>query len=138
MTLAVVMADLDHFKRFNDTFGHEAGDSVLSELGLVLKSSVRASDIACRYGGEEFALVLPDASLPVTIDRVETIRQRVAQLRVRHRDTALGGLTLSLGIAVLPLHGATAEDLLRAADKALYRAKQEGRDRARVADATEA
>lgn len=132
--LAVVMADIDHFKRFNDTYGHEAGDAILAEIGLLLKSSVRAGDIPCRYGGEEFALVLPGATLAHTIERVEAIRHRVSQLRVQHLDTVLGGLTLSLGVAVLPQHGTAPDELLRAADKALYRAKEEGRDRARVAD----
>ncbi len=132
--LAVVMADIDHFKRFNDTYGHEAGDAILAEIGLLLKSSVRAGDIPCRYGGEEFALVLPGATLAQTIERVEAIRHRVSQLRVQHRDTVLGGITLSLGVAVLPQHGTATDELLRAADKALYRAKEEGRDRVRVAD----
>jgi diguanylate cyclase (GGDEF)-like protein/PAS domain S-box-containing protein len=133
--LAVVMADLDHFKDFNDTFGHEAGDAVLAELGLLLRSAVRVSDIACRYGGEEFALVLPESPLESTAARVEQLRDRVSQLRVRQRDRVLGGLTLSLGIAMLPPNGATPEDLLRAADKALYRAKQDGRNCVRMADA---
>jgi diguanylate cyclase (GGDEF)-like protein len=133
--LAVIMADLDHFKTFNDTFGHEAGDAVLSELGLLLKSSVRASDMACRYGGEEFALVLPETTLEGTLARVEAIRARVAALRVSHRNRMLGGLTLSLGVALLPQHGSSSEELLRAADKALYAAKQAGRNRAQVAEA---
>jgi diguanylate cyclase (GGDEF)-like protein/PAS domain S-box-containing protein len=131
--LAVIMADLDHFKRFNDTFGHEAGDVVLTELGQLLKGAIRASDIACRYGGEEFALVLPDTTREGTIKRVEAIRARVTELHVRQRGRSLGGLTLSIGIALLPDHGSTPEDLLRSADAALYRAKAAGRDRAEMA-----
>ncbi len=133
--LAVVMADLDHFKVFNDTYGHEAGDAVLTELGLLLKTGVRASDMACRYGGEEFALVLPETTIEGTLTRVEAIRSRVAALRVTHRNRVLGGLTLSLGVALMPEHGETAEELLRAADKALYRAKQAGRNQALLAEA---
>lgn len=138
--LAVIMADLDHFKTFNDTFGHEAGDIALTEVGLVLKQGVRASDIACRYGGEEFALVLPDTTPDGTLTRAEAIRARIADLRVQQRGRNLGGLTVSLGIALLPEHGATPEDLLHAADVALYRAKQAGRNQAlmAVADTTAA
>jgi diguanylate cyclase (GGDEF)-like protein/PAS domain S-box-containing protein len=131
--LAVIMADLDHFKTFNDTFGHEAGDTVLTEVGLVLKQSVRVSDIACRYGGEEFAFVLPDTTPEGTVKRAEAIRARIADLHVQQRGRNLGGLTVSLGIALLPDHGSTPEDLLRAADVALYRAKQAGRNQAIVA-----
>jgi diguanylate cyclase (GGDEF)-like protein/PAS domain S-box-containing protein len=133
--LAVVMADLDHFKRFNDTYGHEAGDAVLAELGLLLKSCVRVSDIACRYGGEEFALVLPEAPIEGALKRLEEIRRRVSDLRVHQHDRVLGGLTLSMGLAVTPDHGSAPDDLLRAADKALYRAKQDGRNCIRVAGA---
>jgi diguanylate cyclase (GGDEF)-like protein/PAS domain S-box-containing protein len=131
--LAVVMADLDHFKIFNDTYGHEAGDAVLADVGHMLKRSVRASDLACRYGGEEFTLVMPDTTVEATLERVEGIRARVSQMTVLYRQGVLGGLTLSLGVALFPDHGTSSEDLLRAADKALYRAKQAGRNRALVA-----
>jgi diguanylate cyclase (GGDEF)-like protein/PAS domain S-box-containing protein len=134
--LAVVMADLDHFKTFNDNYGHEAGDAVLAEVGHLLKSSVRSSDIACRYGGEEFALVLPDTAIDGTLARLEAIREHIASLRVPYRGQTLGGLTISMGVALLPEHGSTPEDLLLMADKALYHAKRAGRNQVQLAEGT--
>jgi len=130
--LGVVMLDLDHFKRFNDTFGHNAGDSLLHEVGRLLREKVRQSDISCRYGGEEFVLILPDSSLADTQQRVEQICGLVKELKIRHGDQLLGTITLSAGIAGAPEHGFTAPELLRAADNALYAAKQAGRDRVLV------
>jgi len=127
--LGVSMLDLDHFKRFNDTFGHNAGDSLLHELGRLLREKVRQSDISCRYGGEEFVLILPDSSLADTQQRVEQICGLVKELKIRHGDQLLGTITLSAGVAGAPEHGFTAPELLRAADNALYAAKQAGRDR---------
>jgi diguanylate cyclase (GGDEF)-like protein/PAS domain S-box-containing protein len=132
--LGVIMMDLDHFKLFNDTHGHEAGDCLLEAMGKFLASHIRQEDIACRYGGEEFVLILPEASLDVTLKRAEEIRQGVAQLHVSHRGQVLNGITVSLGVAILGEHGANGEDLLRAADNAMYRAKEQGRNRALVAD----
>jgi len=127
--LSIVMLDLDHFKQFNDTFGHDAGDLLLRELGKVLRTVLRQSDISCRYGGEEFVLVFPDSSLADTRKRVEEIRVLVKGLKIRHDDRLLGTITESAGIATAPEHGSTAQDLLRSADDALYIAKQGGRDR---------
>jgi diguanylate cyclase (GGDEF)-like protein/PAS domain S-box-containing protein len=127
--LSIVMLDLDHFKQFNDTFGHDAGDLLLRELGSVLGTVLRQSDISCRYGGEEFVLVFPDSSLVDTQRRVEAIRVLVKALEIRHGDRPLGSITVSAGIAAAPEHGSTARELLRAADDALYAAKQGGRDR---------
>lgn len=127
--LSLVMLDLDHFKRYNDTFGHEAGDLLLRELGKLLQAGLRQSDIACRYGGEEFLLVFPDCSLADTGKRVEEIRALVKGLELRHDDRPLGPITVSAGVAAAPEHGATARDLIRSADDALYAAKQAGRDR---------
>ncbi len=126
--------DVDHFKRFNDTHGHEAGDRLLETLGKFLASHIRQEDIACRYGGEEFVLILPEASLDVTLKRAEEIRQGVAQLQVSHRGQVLDRITVSLGVAIFGEHGANGEDLLRAADDAMYRAKEQGRNRVLVAD----
>jgi diguanylate cyclase (GGDEF)-like protein len=123
------MLDLDYLKRFNDTFGHEAGDRVLRELGRVLREKLRKSDISCRFGGEEFVLVLPGSTLADAWQRVEQIRLLVKGLQVRHDDQILGRLTVSGGVAASPEHGSTAAELLRAADEALYSAKQGGRDR---------
>jgi len=131
--LSIIMLDVDRFKRFNDTLGHDAGDAVLRELGRCLQSYVRGSDIACRYGGEEFTLILPEASLGVTQLRAEQIRTAVKQLQVECSGQPVGAITLSLGVASFPKHGLEGEAILKAADTALYRAKQEGRDRVIVA-----
>ncbi|HEY3122931.1 MAG TPA: GGDEF domain-containing protein [Thermoanaerobaculia bacterium] len=133
--VCVAMLDLDHFKRLNDTLGHDAGDSLLRAVGQVLREKLRKSDIACRYGGEEFVLVLSDSSLADTVQRVEQIRVLVKQLEIRYGDQSLGSMTLSAGVAALPEHGSTAPELLRAADDAMYAAKQAGRDRVMVSEA---
>jgi diguanylate cyclase (GGDEF)-like protein len=127
--LCVAMLDLDHFKRFNDMYGHEAGDSLLRELGQVLRDKLRKSDISCRYGGEEFVLVFPDSSLEDTRQRVEQIRSLVKDLEFRHGDQPLGKITVSAGVAQAHADGTTPSELLRAADEALYIAKQAGRNR---------
>lgn len=127
--LGIIMLDLDHFRNFNNTFGHPAGDMLLWELARFLQRNTRAEDIVCRYGGEEFTILLPDASLEDTMRRAEQLRVGAEQLQVRHHDHLLGSITLSLGVAGFPQHGATAAELLAAADAALYRAKAEGRNR---------
>jgi diguanylate cyclase (GGDEF)-like protein len=127
--VSIVMFDIDHFKRFNDTHGHLAGDALLRALGEFLQANFRGEDIVCRYGGEEFVLILPEAPMEATARRAEVLRERVKVLHVPHRGALLGGVTLSLGIAEFPRHGATTETLLRAADAALYQAKSGGRDR---------
>lgn len=132
--LGLIMLDIDHFKRFNDAFGHAAGDALLHELGALLKRLIRDADIACRYGGEEFLLILPEASLAATCERAELVRDQVNRLRVDRNGQMLDAVTVSLGVALSPDHGSTAETALKAADTALYRAKREGRDRVVVAD----
>jgi diguanylate cyclase (GGDEF)-like protein len=127
--LGIIMIDIDHFKRFNDTHGHSAGDTLLQSLGQFLQSHIRDKDVACRYGGEEFILIIPDVSLEVVQQRAEYLRQQVKQLQVRSAGQMNTGITLSMGIAMYPEHGRTMEAVLHAADGALYRAKQEGRDR---------
>jgi diguanylate cyclase (GGDEF)-like protein len=128
-TIAAVMIDIDHFKRVNDSFGHEAGDFVLAEFGALLKRSVRGSDVACRYGGEEFALVLPEISIENVRRKAEALRQAVKSLALDHRGTPLGPISISLGVAVFPSHAEDADSLFRRADQALYEAKNAGRDR---------
>jgi diguanylate cyclase (GGDEF)-like protein/PAS domain S-box-containing protein len=128
-SLCVAMLDLDYLKQFNDTFGHEAGDRVLRELGRVLRDKLRKSDISCRFGGEEFVLVLPGSTLADARQRVEQLRLLVKGLQVRHDDQILGRLTVSAGVAASPEHGSTPAELIHAADEALYSAKQAGRDR---------
>ncbi|MCK9375384.1 MAG: diguanylate cyclase [Syntrophobacterales bacterium] len=129
--LGVIMMDLDQFKLYNDTFGHHAGDELLSTLGAQMKSLVREEDIACRYGGEEFLLIMPGASEKITLERAEILRQAVKEMHRNHRGQKPA--TLSLGVAVYPDHGDTELEIIQAADVALYRAKQEGRDRVRMA-----
>jgi diguanylate cyclase (GGDEF)-like protein len=128
LPLGVILLDIDHFKCFNDSLGHAAGDTLLKELGKLLAGQVRLSDIACRYGGEEFVLILPEAPLEVTKARAEHLRERVKHLNLEHNNQGLGSITISLGVAVFPDHGVTSEALLKSADTALYRAKNEGRD----------
>ena len=133
-----MMLDLDHFKRFNDTFGHEAGDTLLRELGSFLKKHLRGSDIACRYGGEEFSLILPEVSLENVQARAEQLREGIKQLNVQHNGKALGPISLSVGIGMFPEHGMTSQQVLKAADAALYQAKGAGRDRVVTAPFDEA
>ena len=127
-TVGVMMVDVDRFKQLNDTFGHEAGDVVMKELAGLFQRVIRGGDIACRYGGEEFTLILPEASLEATRKRAEQLVDGVRHLHVVHRGRMLGPLTVSVGVAAFPEQGATTDDLLRAADAALYRAKHAGRD----------
>ncbi len=127
--VGVIMVDIDHFKRFNDTFGHEAGDALLREMGAFLQRHIRGNDIACRYGGEEFTLILRDVTTERTVERAEKLREAAQQLRVLHGQGFLEPITLSLGVAMFPGDGTTPLAILQAADLALYRAKQAGRDR---------
>ena len=133
-SLGILMLDLDHFKKFNDAYGHEAGDAVLRETASFLTKSIRVEDIVCRYGGEEFVIILPTANLTAAHARAERIRLKLKELTVLHQGHSLGMITVSVGVAALPDHGTSPKDLLEAADAALYRAKREGRDR--VVDAT--
>ncbi|HET9401457.1 MAG TPA: GGDEF domain-containing protein [Candidatus Acidoferrales bacterium] len=128
-SLGVMMLDVDHFKRFNDTFGHETGDAVLRILGNLFQSIFRGDDIVCRYGGEEFTIILPDASPESACQRAEQLREAARQAVAQIHGQALDRVTLSIGVAAFPEDGSSGEALLRAADSALYRAKQEGRDR---------
>jgi diguanylate cyclase (GGDEF)-like protein len=130
---SVMMLDLDHFKQFNDTYGHEAGDTVLEVLGGFLQRQVRGGDIACRYGGEEFALILPGAALEVAHKRAEQLCGGVRTIALEYKGQSLGPLTVSVGVATFPTHGESAELVLHAADTALYQAKHEGRGRVAIA-----
>ena len=132
--LGLLMLDLDHFKKFNDTWGHEAGDAVLRESGAFLSKSIRAEDIVCRFGGEEFVIILPTANLNAACARAERIRSKLRELTVLHQGQSLGMVTVSVGVAALPEHGMSPRELLEAADAALYRAKRDGRDRVAAAE----
>jgi diguanylate cyclase (GGDEF)-like protein len=131
--VGVIMLDIDHFKRFNDTFGHQAGDELLREVGGYILAHIRGEDLACRYGGEELALILPGADLAQAGMRAEALRDGLRGLTVLHQRQLLGTITASLGVAVFPAHGRNADEVLRAADTSLYRAKREGRDRIALA-----
>ena len=133
--VAVVLLDLDRFKRVNDSFGHEAGDRVLTAVGALLKSKVRGSDIACRYGGEEFALVMPQAAVDTANRRAEDVRSAIAALDLSHAGKSLGRLTASFGIGLFPDHAEDIDSLLRVADVALYAAKGAGRNRVIIGSA---
>lgn len=128
-SLGVMMIDVDHFKRFNDTFGHDAGDTVLKDLAQLFRDRLRAEDIACRYGGEEFTMILPEANLEAVQQRAEQLRQAVETSHFNFHGESLGPVTISVGIACYPQHGSAVETLLRVAGRALYRAKEEGRNR---------
>ena len=127
--LGIAMVDVDHFKKYNDTWGHEAGDIVLRELASFLQQNIRVSDIACRYGGEELTLIFPGMDLDETRKRAEQLCREIAQLKLHYQDQPLGTITISLGIACFPEHGRTGEALVQRADASLYRAKAEGRNR---------
>jgi diguanylate cyclase (GGDEF)-like protein len=127
-SLSTLVIDVDHFKRFNDQNGHEAGDAVLAHMGRLLSTYFRTSDIPCRYGGEEFVVVMPDAALVDAVHRAETLREMVAAQAVEYRGTLLGPVTLSIGVACFPIHGVRPDEILRSADAALYAAKKAGRN----------
>ena len=131
--VGIVMLDIDHFKLFNDMFGHPAGDKILIELSRLIHEQFRGEDIPCRYGGEEFVLILPEASLDNVYRRAEQLREDAQHLSVQYNGQLLGTITLSFGLASFPEHGRTGESILAAADVALYRAKAEGRNRLVVA-----
>ena len=133
LTLGIIMIDVDNFKRFNDTLGHAAGDTILRELGAFLLGHVRGEDINCRYGGEEFIIILPDASLAVTRARAELICESIKEFYLPFDGKILDTLTLSLGVAIFPENGVIGTAVLKAADTALYHAKREGRGRVAVA-----
>lgn len=131
--IGIIMLDVDRFKQFNDTYGHDAGDVVLRELGSFLQKHIRGSDIVCRYGGEEFTLILPEAPLDVVSHRAQQLRDGIKQLDLHYDRQPIGPITLSLGVASFPENGTSAIAVLQAADAALYQAKNQGRDRAIVA-----
>jgi len=126
--IAFVMLDIDHFKRINDTFGHNEGDEVLQKLATLLLSYTRVGDIVCRYGGEEFLVVLPDVTADIAFQIAE--RWRISFIGwATHLEHLQGKATISGGISEFPIHGNIKEELISAADKALYHAKQTGRNR---------
>ena len=133
LSLSIIMLDVDDFKRFNDSHGHAAGDAILRELSSSFLEHVRGEDIPSRYGGDEFIIILPDASQEVTLERAELLRKHAQHLNIQFEGQLLGRITLSLGVATFPNDGTTSMALLKAVDAALYRAKHEGRNRVATA-----
>lgn len=131
--VGVLLLDVDHFKRLNDAFGHDAGDAMLKALANMLREAVRTEDLVCRYGGEEFLVILGDTSPEHVTLRAADLCERARELTVHDGSHQLPPVTLSVGVAVFPQHGGSAELLLRAADRALYAAKEAGRDRVELA-----
>ena len=127
-SVSVMMLDVDYFKRFNDVYGHAAGDLVLSKVGAYISSTIRQYDIACRYGGEELIIVMPDVDIDNAILCAERIRTGIKNMHLKHDNRQLDSISISIGIACYPDNGSDAEGLIRAADKALYQAKESGRD----------
>jgi diguanylate cyclase (GGDEF)-like protein len=133
-TLAVMMIDVDHFKEFNDTLGHTAGDVILRSIGQCVVSLSRGEDIVARYGGDEFALMMANAPQEIVRQRADLIRQRAHSLEIGRNDHQLGPVTLSMGIAVFPIDGDSTRAVLEAADQALLKSKQAGRSRIGVGE----
>lgn len=128
--VGVIMLDVDHFKRYNDSWGHHGGDAALQELAKFFRNTIRGADIVSRYGGEEFTIVLPDITAEDLLVHAEILRAGASQVPIMCRDQHLANITISLGLALFPQHGGNVEAVLQAADKALYQAKNAGRDRA--------
>jgi diguanylate cyclase (GGDEF)-like protein/PAS domain S-box-containing protein len=129
LPLAVVFLDLDHFKRFNDIFGHDAGDAILRSMAELFLRHYRREDVICRYGGEEFAIILPESSVKDAARRSEELREAARKVEVVHNGKVLDPVTLSIGIAGYPEHASSVEELLRIADECLYKSKSRGRNR---------
>jgi diguanylate cyclase (GGDEF)-like protein len=120
--------DMDHFKDLNDTYGHQAGDEALKAAAQTIVNQIRKSDIACRYGGEEFMVIMPETSRPDAIQRAEQFRKDIESLQVMYMGQSIQ-LTVSIGIAIYPIHGSNVDEILSATDKALYQAKETGRNK---------
>nr|WP_170759283.1 diguanylate cyclase [Ruegeria lacuscaerulensis] len=131
--LSLIAVDVDHFKKFNDTHGHDAGDMVLRAVGSALEQGCDRDEVACRIGGEEFMLILPDNTPDDAVTRAEQLRQAVEAVAVRYGEKSLPRITISVGVAHYPAHGTMPQDLMRAADDALYSAKDRGRNQVQVA-----
>ncbi len=134
LSLGIIMLDVDNLKQCNDTWGHAAGDVILKGLGGVLHGNFRGEDVPCRYGGDEFIIILPDASRVATCERAESLCEFVRQFHFKFEDQPLDMITLSVGVAVFPEHGSASDAIFRAVDNALYRAKHAGRNQVVIAD----
>ena len=132
--LSVILIDIDHFKRYNDEYGHDAGDLVIRELSDFIRANLRGEDIACRFGGEEFLLLMPGAKKAEAVRRAEELRTGVKSISVRYQGSRLKNITVSAGVASCPGCGETEQVLFKSVDQALYAAKEGGRDRVCVAE----
>ncbi len=130
--VGLIMLDVDHFKHFNDTHGHDTGDVVLQSLAKLIQEHIRGGDIACRYGGEEFLLILPETSLTTSVQRAQELLEEVRKLRIVYQGRYFS-ITISLGVSAFPEHGAEIQELVNSADMAMYQAKNNGRDQAAIA-----
>lgn len=128
-SFSVIVSDVDHFKRFNDVYGHQAGDAVLRELARVIQAEVRTADVVCRFGGEEFVIVMPETGPDEAVVFADRLRGLLEGLSIRHQDLVLPATTMSFGVAGFPCNGRTPDELISAADAALYDAKRQGRNR---------
>lgn len=131
--MALAFLDIDHFKDYNDKFGHDAGDAVMKAIAELMESFRQGSDVACRYGGEEFVVVMPETGPDQAKRKIESFRKSVRQLSLRLNGQTLPGVDISVGLSFFPEHGRTTAELLKQADNALYRAKQQGRNCIEVA-----
>ncbi|MBN1376059.1 MAG: diguanylate cyclase, partial [Dehalococcoidia bacterium] len=134
--IGFIMADLDNFKKFNDTYGHEAGDLLLQTVANRIRNAIRVEDVACRYGGEEFLIILPNAGIKDTYTRAMQMREDIRNISIRYGEQRLGTVTISMGVSAFPDNGNEAYMLIRCADIAMYEAKQAGRDCVKVARET--
>jgi len=134
----VLMLDLDHFKTFNDVYGHEMGDRILRDFGKTITSTIRETNLAARYGGEEFVVVLPDTDTRLCVMVAERIRKAVEAMVIHSTsESTLPHLTVSIGVASFPMHGPTPESVIQSSDRALYESKRSGRNRVTAAVASE-
>jgi diguanylate cyclase (GGDEF)-like protein len=131
---AVMLIDVDHFKRFNDTYGHQAGDEALRKVGAALLAAVRASDVVCRYGGEEFLVFLPECEAAEAMSKAEALRAAVQAIPLRVGGEAIPPISASFGVAMFPTVSDNRVELIQLADRALYRAKDAGRNRVMMAE----
>jgi diguanylate cyclase (GGDEF)-like protein len=127
--IGIILLDIDHFKQVNDQFGHDCGDVVLRTVGELLQKGVRIGDVVCRFGGEEFVLMLAEASREATWKRAEQLRKTIGNSQIRYDDHVIGPVTISAGVSIFPHDGTRPDQLIRTADEALYEAKNNGRNR---------
>ncbi len=137
LPVSVILFDIDHLKRVNDSYGHDAGDAALKALGNLMLKTFRGEDVPCRFGGDEFTIILPEATVSDAFRRAEQFREAFKRLDFEHEGKHFGPLTLSLGISAYPDHGSSVERLLQIADAATYAAKAQGRDRVMIGGAPE-